>query len=124
MSEATEIVEGPANDPIIRRDARDTYKIRAEQLKRDQIDVLSSEQGRRVLAWLVHDVCNFYGETFNEMPRRSAFDEGRKAIALKIRSTAVATGIENWHAIEVEVQKRRSYPTGEKKKTKENDDER
>lgn len=89
---------------------------RRRQQAEDAMAVCSSPHGRRFLAWLVEEV-GMYREVFNEAPRRSAFDEGRKSVGFLLRRVAMATGISHWTAIEEEIQKRKIEPTNRPKET-------
>jgi hypothetical protein len=105
---------GSSQDPEARRFVRDTVKERNRQQAADALFVCGSPQGQRFLAWLLAEV-GLYNEVFNEAPRRSAFDEGRKSVGNRVRRVAIATGSRNWLAIEAEVIARRIEPTNKPK---------
>jgi len=107
----TEVREGPATDPQVRKDARDSYKRRRLQTAADTKDLCSSVQGQRFLAWLLDDLGMFRKQAFTDSVRLAAFAECRRSIADGLRSVILATGEGNWHAVEREIERRRTEPT-------------
>jgi len=112
----TEIREGPATDPVIRQQERDSYKRRRLQLAADTLEVCSASQGQRFLAWLLDDLGMYRKPQFTDSVRLAAFAECRRAVADSLRYVILATGEANWFAIEREMLKRTTVPTNERSK--------
>lgn len=87
---------------------------RAAQRDSDLKTVLSTPEGRRILWWLLDDVCGLYGPSYTPEAAHTAYREGRRSIAMdvlrearRVAPTSYVTALQEalTSALEAEVQR-------------------